>query len=478
MKPVTILLVILTLAASTLSMVSTDVRESLPEEQGQHLDSGGRYISDYYSSAAGLTGNDLHEELYAIIRNHSASTYDQVWEHLRTTDESPSDEEEVILYYTRRSHSENGTCGDGNACTSQSWNREHLWPKSHGGFDTNRYEAAGTDLHAIRPADNTVNTDRNDRDFDDVSTPNSECTGCNSSSDAWEPPSEVKGDTARALFYMDVRYNGYGSEPNLMLVNHYTETTEGDGYLGKLCILFQWHVNDPVDDAESSRNELVHSIQANRNPFIDRPRFVSDIWGSDCDFDLDQDGLMNSEDADDDGDGVDDVDDVNPLDGCVSIDTDGDGLADSLHPSGPDAVGCDADAYVLDSDDDGDGYADLIDAFPLDGSEWSDIDGDGIGDNADSDADGDLVPDGEDAFPLDPSESSDADQDGVGDNSDSCPDTAGGDAVDEWGCMSEPEEYAVVEDSYSDRTTDVLIGAAIIFLITTTSLLLVRSKRL
>ena len=67
---------------------------------------------------------------------------------------------------------------------------------------------------------------------------------------------------------------------------------------------------------------------------------------------------------------------------------------------------------------------DLTDAFPLDQTESSDLDGDGIGDNSDPDADGDGVDNEQDVFPLDSSESSDRDGDGIGDNADAYPDDA------------------------------------------------------
>ena len=69
-----------------------------------------------------------------------------VWEYLREVDEDPSNNSNVILFYMQRSQSENDTCGDGNQCTSQTWNREHVWPKSHGDFGTSMTKVAGTDL--------------------------------------------------------------------------------------------------------------------------------------------------------------------------------------------------------------------------------------------------------------------------------------------------------------------------------------------
>ena len=102
-----------------------------------------------------------------------------------------------------------------------------------------------------------------------------------------------------------------------------------------------------------------------------------------------------------DGDGVTNFDDALPLDYRDSLDTDLDGIGNSV-----------------DTDDDGDGVPDTLDAFPLDPFETVDSDGDGVGNAADSDDDGDGIPDRLDAFPYDPSESVDTDGDGIGNNRD------------------------------------------------------------
>ena len=117
--------------------------------------------------------------------------------------------------------------------------------------------------------------------------------------------------------------------------------------------------------------------------------------------DTDGDGIGNNTDTDDDGDGVADIEDRYPLD------TDNDGTGNSL-----------------DMDDDGDGVSDADDDLPLDPTESVDTDGDGMGDNADTDDDNDGVADSNDAFPFDPSESMDSDGDGIGDNADAFPSNA------------------------------------------------------
>ena len=56
-------------------------------------------------------------------------------------------------------------------------------------------------------------------------------------------------------------------------------------------------------------------------------------------------------------------------------------------------------ADSVDLDDDNDGTPDIIDAFPLNASESSDYDGDGIGDNRDMDDDNDGFLDVFDRYP-------------------------------------------------------------------------------
>ncbi|MEC8418321.1 MAG: endonuclease, partial [Pseudomonadota bacterium] len=94
----------------------------------------------------------------------------------------------------------------------------------------------------------------------------------------------VKGDVARSMLYMDVRYDGLTSgdtEEDLVLVNRLTSTSEAA--FGKVCVLLQWHESDPVDEFERRRNERVFEFQGNRNPFIDKPELASMIFNESCD---------------------------------------------------------------------------------------------------------------------------------------------------------------------------------------------------
>jgi hypothetical protein len=159
--------------------------------------------------------------------------------------------------------------------------------------------------------------------------------------------------------------------------------------------------------------------------------------------DTDGDGLIDSIDTDDDGDGVPDVSDAFPDWFLESLDTDHDGIAntqdldddndgiddaDDSFPLIPDGAG-DFDNDGIDNnsdtDDDNDGVPDISDLYPFNPIESGDVDSDGVGNNVDTDDDNDGVPDTRDRFPLDASESADNDNDGTGNNADTDDDNDG-----------------------------------------------------
>jgi hypothetical protein len=159
-------------------------------------------------------------------------------------------------------------------------------------------------------------------------------------------------------------------------------------------------------------------------------------------IDTDLDGISDSEDFDDDGDGINDYDEeligTDPLnadsngDGVLDGDEDydQDGIINSNESNENSFVEIDFDQngihdLICAQDDDGDGFHNLIDAFPNDETENLDTDSDGVGNNADEDDDGDSVVDSDDHFPFDPSESIDSDGDGIGNNADNDDDDDG-----------------------------------------------------
>ncbi|MDF2036118.1 endonuclease [Cytobacillus oceanisediminis] len=240
------------------------------EQAGDGTANPGPEPGGYYDAANGKAGEDLKTALHTIIDDHTEISYSNVWEALRETDEDPANSNNVILLYTGRSQ---GKFTNGSGVND--WNREHVWAKSHGDFGTAM--GAGTDLHHLRPTDASVNSSRGNLDFDDGGTQHSEALGNYYDSDSWEPRDAVKGDVARMLFYMAVRYEGDSGEVDLELNN---QVNNGSApYHGKMSVLLQWHKEDPVDDNERRRNEIIYSdYQHNRNPFIDHPEWATAIW--------------------------------------------------------------------------------------------------------------------------------------------------------------------------------------------------------
>jgi endonuclease I len=225
----------------------------------------------YYAAAVGRTGAQLRAALHAIIGNQTVLSYDQVWDALKDTDQDPANPANVILVYSGRSQSKSSNGGGAN-----DWNREHVWAKSHGDFGT--AAGPGTDVHHLRPEDVTVNSNRGNKDFDTGGTPAAECPGCFTDSDSWEPRDAVKGDVARMLMYMAIRYEGGDGWPDLEINDSVSNGTAPR--IGRLSVLLAWHRADPPDAFERHRNDVIYTRwQHNRNPFIDHPEWATSIWG-------------------------------------------------------------------------------------------------------------------------------------------------------------------------------------------------------
>jgi endonuclease I len=243
----------------------------------------------FYPPVVGLRGEELKRVLHRTIRNHRTFSYQELWNILPELDQCPSNEGNVVLLYTRRSQAvgfrDRGTrfrYEDAGYTLIDSWNREHVWPKSHG--FPNPTDTAYTDLHHIRPTDRSVNSARNTRSFhwaDRVFFDNrgevETLSKIGRGSWTWEPPDDVKGDIARMLFYMAVRYEG--PDYDLELVDSIVPRQNKSPILGKLSTLLEWHGLDPVDEMERERNDRIYrDYQGNRNPFIDHPEWVELIW--------------------------------------------------------------------------------------------------------------------------------------------------------------------------------------------------------
>lgn len=240
-------------------------------------------VSIYYQSALGLRNDSLKDELHQIIDNHTEYPYSSsstdTWDLLKAADQDPANPANVILLYSGRSVNGAQEYNNGSG-----WNREHVWAKSRGDFGNT--QGAGTDAHHLRACDISVNSTRNNRNFDycvncvDV-IDEGQNTGSKYDQVVWtfEPRDEVKGDVARMIFYMAVRYEGGSGEPDLELTDTLQAQTSQAPFHAMRSTLLSWHRSDTVDAYERNRNEVIFGFQNNRNPFIDYPELAEHLWG-------------------------------------------------------------------------------------------------------------------------------------------------------------------------------------------------------
>ncbi|TQR21265.1 endonuclease [Psychrobacillus vulpis] len=250
-------------------VTASDGKKSVTASFSVIVTSASSPTDEYYKDAFGKEGQALKAALHEIIDGHTQLSYDQAWEALRETDEDPKNKNNVILFYSGESRSKSSNGGG-----VGQWNREHTWAQSHGKLGTEK--GPGTDIHHLRPTDVQVNSSRGNLDFDNGGSPVEGCNGCFiKKGSSFEPPDRVKGDVARILFYMATRYEK-GDKVDLELNEKLNNGSAP--YHGKLSVLLKWHEQDPVDEFERNRNNVIQKWQGNRNPFIDHPEWVNLIW--------------------------------------------------------------------------------------------------------------------------------------------------------------------------------------------------------
>jgi endonuclease I len=231
--------------------------------------------SNYYAGLFAYRDGALRAPLHNRIAGHATIPYDQGEIYMGQLDESPTNPSQVWLLYSREGRDKSAYGSGGN----DQWNREHAWPKSHGFPDPDSVLTPSRDLHNLRAVDHDVNIIRAAKDFAAggeliLGMPPT----CRVGASSFEPPDDAKGDVARMVFYMDVRYEGdVADEPDLQLED--AAGTSG-ARLGRLSELVSWHFLDPPDAFEQRRNDLIYrNWQGNRNPFIDHPGWVMHLWG-------------------------------------------------------------------------------------------------------------------------------------------------------------------------------------------------------
>lgn len=241
-------------------------------------------IPAYYSGINfSQTGTPLKADLASLITTthttmlpYTSGAFD-TWDAIQQSDLDPNNSASVFLVYgyndydgvtkTDRIRDKNLT---GNSSCIGFWNREHSFPKSLANptMDTNT-PGVSTDIHHLRAADCQWNSTRNNRPFTDGQ---GDATTVGTTD--WYPGDEWKGDMARMMMYLYVRYNS-----ETPAINVGVGSTSYSPLNDMPNIFLEWNIEDPVSISEINRNNIVHGIQGNRNPFIDNPYLATMIWG-------------------------------------------------------------------------------------------------------------------------------------------------------------------------------------------------------
>ncbi|KAL3911914.1 MAG: hypothetical protein SGARI_001412 [Bacillariaceae sp.] len=177
--------------------------------------------------------------------------------------------------------------------STRSWIKEHLWPISSivEGADLSDQNALGmhlSDIHNIYPSDYISSEVRGTKYFGECGVLEEEPEQCQSPAEGgaadtcscqevYTPPASVKGDIARALLYMDLRYDGSDRITwDMRLTDCPRIPFKDRGYLSQL---LQWHRDDPPSTEEKERNtQICRNWQGNRNPFVDHPEIVKQLY--------------------------------------------------------------------------------------------------------------------------------------------------------------------------------------------------------
>lgn len=239
---------------------------SIPATKYEAID-----LDTYYAGIDwSLTGDALEEELRTLISEMTSYSYGNDSYILLYTDED--------LYYTGYVRG----IWDGDLITaswgSNTWNKEHVWSQSHLNMDSaisDSYTGVASDLHNLRVSCEASNGYHSDKYY------------ANENSSTYFDPSDLegrirgahlyegnsRGDAARILFYMAVRYDYLELSDDPDSNSSYSE--------GLLSVLLEWDRLDPVDDFEIQRNNRIYEYQGNRNPFIDYydENLAEAIWG-------------------------------------------------------------------------------------------------------------------------------------------------------------------------------------------------------
>ena len=289
-------LVLLSFAAQRNTGKRHELCEELSDQAVAYYEANGFDYDTYVSYEGEISGSCLkavNSELFKALQELMTKTmtksvsYNSLTSYWKDTDCSNNSNNAVLFYSDQ---------------VSGSYNREHVWPKSRASF---LQQDGGCDLHHLRPTNSSVNTARLNYMFGNVrellsgydtkdyggntvlwfkgdyteSTP--EESKCGEDLGMVEVNDNIKGDVARVLLYVYVRWgekNLFENDPDAKIGPN-DNKNNGLRVMNDLDTLLQWCEEDPVDTWEMSRNDATQSVQGNRNIFIDYPEFAWLLFG-------------------------------------------------------------------------------------------------------------------------------------------------------------------------------------------------------
>ena len=243
--------------------------------------------AEYYTSIDGTKGGAaLKTALYNLIKNHQQISYgsgtSSTWGAFYTTDAViENGQRRVLDMYSN----EKRYFGDKGSAVS-GMNIEHSVAKSWwGGTKNNAY----CDLHHLNPSDQNANSRKSNYPLGELTSVSwdngvtfvGKANIDGSSQNAYEPCDEYKGDFARTFMYMFTCYQDLTWEYTWM---NYENSTYPTLKPWAVELLLKWHKQDPVSEKEVNRNNAVHAVQGNRNPYIDYPQLADYVWGDSINY--------------------------------------------------------------------------------------------------------------------------------------------------------------------------------------------------
>lgn len=246
--------------------------------------------NNYYAKASG-TGLTLFNNLRSIINSGFKTLgYNGLDDAYPITD--VRDDGHINDYYSNVTNWDIDDLNNGNyKKEGDLFNKEHSIPKSWwGGSKSNQ----GCDVYIVVPTDGYVNNRRSNFCFGEVDKNNIKYASANNycllgkskissyqgTENVFEPNDEWKGDFARIYFYALTKWknseNWTGGNGKYFFSGSLNTNMGLTNYAVNL--LLSWNKLDPVSEYERKKNDAAYTLQGNRNPYVDHPEYVEEIW--------------------------------------------------------------------------------------------------------------------------------------------------------------------------------------------------------